>query len=95
MNRKEKTMPKYIDADALLAEAKRLSGPMTGDGWSNWGVYALIERQPAANVAPVKHGKWTFDPLGGDWKCSECDLHSMEHGKYCPNCGTKMDKEGE
>lgn len=43
-------MPRYIDADALLAEAKRLSGPQTGDGWDNWGVYALIERQPTADV---------------------------------------------
>ena len=54
-----------------------------------------IKSLPCADVAPVRRGKWTFDPLGGDWKCSECDLHSMEHGKYCPNCGTKMDKEGE
>ena len=37
---------RLIDADELLKEAKRLSGPMTGDGWDNWGVYALIERQP-------------------------------------------------
>lgn len=37
---------RLIDADKLLKEAKRLSGPMTGDGWDNWGVYALIERQP-------------------------------------------------
>lgn len=43
-------MAEYIDRDALLAEAKRISGPMTGDGWDNWGVYALINRQPAADV---------------------------------------------
>ena len=39
-------MPKYIDADILLEEAKRLSGPITGDGWDNLGVYSLINRQP-------------------------------------------------
>ena len=43
-------MPKYIDADKLLTEAKQLSGPMTGDGWSNLGVYALIERQPEVDI---------------------------------------------
>lgn len=37
-------------------------------------------------------GVWTFDPLAGDWICSECDLHSMEHGKYCPNCGAMMER---
>lgn len=48
VNAAAKELPPHgrlIDADALLAEAKKLSGPMTGDGWDNWGVYALIERQ--------------------------------------------------
>lgn len=35
-----------IDCQALLEEAKRLSGPLTGDGWSNQGVFLLIARQP-------------------------------------------------
>ena len=43
---------RLIDADALLQEAKRLSGPQTGDGWDNWGVYALIERQPTVTPEP-------------------------------------------
>lgn len=47
-------MPKYIDAEKMLAEAKQLSGPMTGDGWSNWGVYAMIERQPEVDI----HNGW-------------------------------------
>ena len=37
---------RLIDADAMLLEAKQISGPITGDGWDNYGVYALIERQP-------------------------------------------------
>jgi len=51
-------MAEYIDRDALLAEAKRISGPMTGDGWDNYGVYALINRQPAADVVERKKGRW-------------------------------------
>lgn len=42
-------------------------------------------------IQDVQKGAWIFDQLAGDWVCSECDLHSMEHGKYCPNCGVKMD----
>ena len=42
-----------IDRVAILAEAKRISGPMTGDGWDNWGVYALIERQPTIEAVPL------------------------------------------
>ena len=82
-------MPKYIDADALLAQMKdrrfyvgRRSDPI-----------CIIEDAPAVDVAPVRHGRWKFDPLAGDWICSECDLHSMEHGRFCPNCGAK-NKEG-
>ena len=36
---------RLIDADAIMDEAKRISGPYTGDGWDNWSVYALIDRQ--------------------------------------------------
>lgn len=35
-----------IDCQALLEEARRLSGPLTGDGWSNQGMFSLIARQP-------------------------------------------------
>ena len=44
---------RLIDADAMLLEAKQISGPITGDGWDNYGVYALIERQPTIIDAEV------------------------------------------
>ena len=36
-----------------------------------------MEMIPAADVAPVKHGKWFWNPNGmdwglGAWECSEC-----------------------
>ena len=89
-------MPKYIDADALLAEAKKLSGPMTGDGWSNWGVYALIERQPAADVEPITHGHWIDYTYKGQMaqKCSVCGSNPGVIYSYpcCPYCQAKMDE---
>ena len=51
-------MNDLISRKAIMDEAKRISGPMTGDGWDNWGVYALIERQPSVDAAPIIHGKW-------------------------------------
>ena len=56
-----------------------------------------IRYMDAADVAPVRHGRW----LCGDYYdigdvCSECDWDSqMTHPsyRYCPNCGAKMDKE--
>ena len=46
-------MMDLIDRAAILSEAKRLAGPQTGDGWDNWGVYALIERQPIIEAVPL------------------------------------------
>lgn len=55
---------------------------------------------PAADVAPVVHGRWIEDH---DYlKCPECsvmvkwDFTFFDIGdwNYCPNCGAKMDLEG-
>ena len=46
-------MNDLISRKQIMDEAKRLSGPMTGDGWDNWGVYALIERQPSVHAVPL------------------------------------------
>lgn len=96
-------MPKYIDADALLKEAKRLSGPQTGDGWDNWGVYALIERQPAANVEPRREsGMWIEQPDRPNvesnriYRCSVCGYADEQSPTtevpYCWHCGSRMRK---
>ena len=67
---------------------------------------AFIDKEPAADVAPVRHGRW----IQPHWKnsnyccnCSECGGEAMhreyqwdKNGIYpiCPNCGAKMDGEG-
>ena len=52
---------------------------------------------PAADVAPVVHGKWkpTEYPIMSECEdCSECGYRTVYgHGfKFCPNCGAKMDQ---
>lgn len=51
-----------------------------------------INSIPAADVAPVVHGRWVF---GGDGCviCSECNEEESNnnHRNYCPACGAKMD----
>lgn len=60
--------------------------------------YKSIAKLPAADVAPVKHGKWkriSHRQLYG-YKCSECDAicnRKKRRLNYCPNCGAKMDGE--
>nr|DAQ32640.1 MAG TPA: NADH-PPase NADH pyrophosphatase zinc ribbon domain [Caudoviricetes sp.] len=40
-----------------------------------WNIGHAIKELPAADVAPVVHGRWIKDNLP----------------KYCPECGAKMD----
>ena len=50
---------------------------------------------PAADVAPVVHGRW-IDDGSGIIICPECERGYNLHAKYthyCPNCGAKMDIE--
>ena len=59
---------------------------------------------PAADVAPVRHGRW----IHPHWRnsvsaadCSECGAEAQhieyrgvqKHYKICPSCGARMDKE--
>ena len=61
-------------------------------------VTEMIQDAPAADVAPVRHGRWTLNKKYGDYECSECgqgDVKAMDFTnlkmRYCPNCGAKMD----
>ena len=73
-----------------------------------------VEDYPAADVIPVRHGRWVDDkgnPVPWDeWNkncprnsafCSVCGdwlTASDEYpvtGNFCPNCGAKMDGDGE
>lgn len=48
----------------------------------------------AADVAPVRHGRWVGVEGGSFYECSNCGhLTDYHFSKYCPNCGAKMDKE--
>lgn len=58
-----------------------------------------IKNMPAADVASVVHGRWSWD-TGDIWTCSVCstrnhikEVMGRPDFNYCPNCGAKMDKE--
>lgn len=88
-------MPKYSDADALLAQMKdrrfyvgRRSDPV-----------CIIEDAPAADVEPVRHGRWIDENPASFWdprmRCSVCGHVDLPLAKwrFCPMCGAKMDEE--
>ena len=63
----------------------------------------LIDEIPAADVVPVRHGRWedSIDEWFGTdvYTCSKCrESYVLVEGTpkenlwhYCPNCGSKMD----
>lgn len=58
-------------------------------------MFEVISHYPAADVAPVVHGKWVrevyTDPQGGKWtkyRCSLCGRIEIKEEPYC-NCGAK------
>lgn len=66
-------------------------------------IHALIDSVPAADVQPVRHGRWLLIeyPYGQKtYICSECKNDDWWNGRYaygdehyCPNCGANMREE--
>ena len=89
-------MTEYIEREKVLSKAVPMEGCFS-DMISAYDVIML----PAADVAPVVHGKWAH--FGGDeWGCPVCGFVITTEGswdkptkKYCENCGTKMDGGAE
>ena len=56
-----------------------------------------VDAVPAADVAPVRHGRWVEQEkytFGVMYDCSICGDRILDNGhswNYCPNCGAKMD----
>ena len=62
-------------------------------------IYSAIDNAPAANVAPVQHGRWIEHKhfhhdhyIDSTYECSECKVEEPLISNYCPNCGAKMDE---
>ena len=124
-------MAEYIEREALIAAFNK-SAERMGNIDTPWHISAIeteIEAAPAADVAPVRHGRWILEAhderVNYRWnvtaECSECcngqeeiwaglfpnvpdciargaalvSAESVKLSNYCPNCGAKMDLEGE
>ena len=86
-------MAEYIKREEALMKLMQ-------DGCSAKNLQSISD-MPAADVAPVRHGRWIDDH---DYlKCPECgvmvkwDFTFFDIGdwNYCPNCGAKMDEPVE
>ena len=57
----------------------------------------VLESLPAADVEPVKRGRWVHKIRYGEhaWFCSECKTIGSPQWKRCPVCEAKMIEEAQ
>ena len=55
----------------------------------------IIEDAPAADVAPVRHGRWLCVDTDTEqfFLCNRCKKKEYWESDYCPSCGAMMDGE--
>ena len=102
-------MAEYIEREAAIAyireqseECQKAFEELGGES----GIYADAYNDlaedfysiPAANVAPVVHGRWITHYRSGTtvaegYVSTCCDMWNNRKSDYCPNCGAKMDGE--
>lgn len=84
-------MAECIDRDTALQDFEHCNDQRSF--WTPQRVRTLLMRQPAADVAPVVHGRWI--EMADHATCSACGCAcyagSAMGYDYCPNCGAKMD----
>lgn len=104
-------MAEYIERGALMQFPIRRDHYDRKNGNKHFinGIESVLEyaeNLPAADVAPVVHGKWLrsdddWDSLttircsvcGEEWCFEMIDDVVLLNYKHCPNCGAKMDEE--
>lgn len=76
--------PEDEKAAVTIATAKKL-------------VRSIVCRTPAADVAPVVHGRWTANCVDSPafFVCDQCNTVWYNDTKYCPNCGARMDGDSD
>ena len=93
-------MDEHIKREATIDAITDLAGkaPTRSAYEAVWKSARALKKIPAADVAPVVHGRWIHDgrriESGIDWcHCSECGQSGKfcARTNYCPNCGAKMD----
>lgn len=98
-------MYEYIERKEIhMAYEKLTRSYVNGNPYiADWRFDEMIEELPAADVAPVRHGRWVDNhctacgmmPMGDEmWKNYDCEPPLFERFMdYCPNCGAKMQEQ--
>ena len=80
------TEKRLIDANALIAEYDRVHIGEAGKARK------LMVDAPTVDAVEVVHGRWAF--IGEACVCSVCHKATIQDFYFCPECGAKMDGDG-
>ena len=99
-------MADYISREAAIEAFENADADVLEDygyGACDWGfgrknIQEVLNSVPAADVEPVRHGRWletNFFMGVTSGRCSACGLYSgawhiNEPYRYCPFCGARM-----
>ena len=96
-------MAEYIEREALMrrikeihcAECDSYQGVRCRACWVD-DTLDYIDSEPAADVAPLRHGRWLCVDTDTEqfFLCNRCKKKEYWESDYCPSCGAKMDLEG-
>ena len=88
-------MAEYIEREVAIRDLLNDSPEQVS--YSREDAADCIRYMDAADVAPVRHGRWVpfhSESAGDIQSCSVCEIGFDAKTVYCPNCGCKMDLEG-
>ena len=85
------------DAEFINREVLKNDIAKSTEPFNTGSVFRAINRQIAADVVPMQHGRW--EVRGQEVFCTNCDKESgynafgaSAFSNYCPNCGAKMNE---
>ena len=89
------TEKRLIDANMLYEKATNAyDSTLCDECYSE--IINLIDEAPTVDAVEVVHGRWEKRNKN-IWRCSVCKRgvpYSYTGFHYCPNCGAKMDGDG-
>ena len=96
-------MTEYIEKNKAIKELYEVYDyefPTASGGFDEYArmiVPNTIKNMPAADVAPVVHGRWIHKGNSQVWECSRCGrgINNNPEGidLYCYHCGAQMDEK--